>query len=132
MDEHFKNEKFAQNIPVIHWSVRHMVYQFFRRPNRSHFALRSIHASLCCLLSARQYGEQWQKRRPKRLRGKLPYRPGYLGRARHQWPTCILPINTPGHAYHTLRFYSTRNYPQPYRRPSCKIAQQLFCANRSP
>jgi glucose-6-phosphate isomerase len=59
MDKHFRDEPFEKNIPVILALIGIWYNNFFWYRIRSNFALRSIPASLCRLLSAGKYGKQW-------------------------------------------------------------------------
>ena len=90
-DEHFRNNRFEKNIPVIMAVDRYLVYQFFWRANRGHTSIRSIYASFCSLFSTGKYGEQWQKHRPQWRTGYLFNRTSNMGRTRNQWTTCFLP-----------------------------------------
>lgn len=59
MDQHVANTPFEQNIPVLQALIGIWYNNFFWRRNGSDSAIRSVHASLCGLFSARQYGIQW-------------------------------------------------------------------------
>lgn len=130
MDQHFRMTHFDKNIPVLLALIGVWYVNFFRRPNRSHFAIRPIYAPIPGLFSAGQHGKQRKIRRPRRQPRYLRYRADYLGRAGHQWATCFLPTHSPGHTAYSLRFSGSGHQPQSYRRPPRQAVIELFCPNR--
>ena len=59
-DDHFKTTAFDKNIPVLMALIGIWYTNFFEAQTEAILTLRSIHASLCCLFSAGQYGKQRQ------------------------------------------------------------------------
>ena len=87
---------------------RALEQQFPRRGNGRRAALRTVPQALPGLSAAADDGEQRQARDAGRRAGRLRHGPDLLGRARHQRPAFVLPVDPPGDAPHPLRFHRVR------------------------
>ena len=115
MDEHFRTAPFERNLPVLMGLLGVWYNDFFG-------------AETVAVLPY----EQYLKRFPAYLQqltmesngkhvtldgdhGRLPDRPDLLGRAGHQRPALLLPVDPSGHAAHPLRLHRLRRDAQSAR-----------------
>ena len=95
MDEHFRTAPFERNLPVLLGLLRAVVQRFLWRADGCRAALRAVLEAIPRVSAAVDDGEQRQTRHFRRRRSRLLNQSDLLGRAGNQWPTFLLPINSP-------------------------------------
>ena len=130
-DNHFYNTEPEQNIPVLMALISLWYINFFDAQTE---AILPYDQYLHRFAAYFQQGNMESNGKSVDRNGEagfIYHRSNYLGRAGHKRPACILPINTPGHTYHSRRFYCHGTVAQSHWRSSQNTTVQFFCANRS-
>ena len=126
MDEHFRTAPFERNLPVLMGLLADLVQRFLRRADRRRAAVRAVSEAVPGLPAAVDDGKQRQARHPRREPGGLPDRPDLLGRAGHQRPALLLPVDSPGHAAHPLRLHRLLETLNPLGRHHDMLLANVF------
>ena len=113
-----------------HGPAGHLVHRLLRRADHCGAALRAIPEALPGLPAAVDDGEQRQARHTRWGGGGLRHRRRLLGRAGHQRPAFVLPVDPPGHAAHPVRLHRLRPGADPAGPPPRHAAGQRLRAKR--
>jgi len=133
MDEHFFSTPVAENLPGQLALLEIWNTNFLGANNRALLPYSQSLGPAAALPAAA--GDRNPNGKPvdsPGLAARLRGRPDPLGRARHQWPTCLLPADPPGRPPGALRVHRLPAARLPPARTSRKAAGQLLRPERSP
>ncbi len=103
MDEHFRAAPVLENLPMLMGLIGVWHRNICKYPTRAIIPYDQRLLRLSRLSAAARHGIERQAGDKGRLARRSCNRPRRLGRARHQWPACLLPVAASGNRYHPGR-----------------------------